>query len=228
MFTVLIVAVLTLPSVAAAAQQAVPAAPDYSSLARDVVTALAARQFDTVFAQFNDTRSPSLSATRIGAGWDQVLAQSGQFRKIESVDVVDRRYHVATIACLFDNARRDIIIYLDDSGRIAGLHFAPATPSPEPSGTSWSAPPYADPSAIHEDSVTVADGQWRLPGTLTLPDGNGPFAAVVLVSGSGPSDADETVGPNKPFKDLAWGLASKGIAVLRYPKVRASMAPQAP
>jgi dienelactone hydrolase len=40
----------------------------------------------------------------------------------------------------------------------------------------------------------------------------------VLVHGSGPGDRDETIGPNKPFKDLAWGLASRGAAVLRYDK----------
>jgi hypothetical protein len=38
------------------------------------------------------------------------------------------------------------------------------------------------------------------------------------VQGSGPQDEDETIGPNEPFKDLAWGLASHGIAVLRYEK----------
>src|SRR5665254_10563 len=52
----------------------------------------------------------------------------------------------------------------------------------------------------------------------TAAKGTGPFAAVVLVQGSGPSDRDETIGPNKPFRDIAWGLASAGIAVLRYDK----------
>jgi len=42
--------------------------------------------------------------------------------------------------------------------------------------------------------------------------------AVVLVHGSGPNDRDETVGKLKPFRDLAWGLASRGIVVLRYEK----------
>ena len=43
-------------------------------------------------------------------------------------------------------------------------------------------------------------------------------AAVVLVHGSGPQDRDGTVGPNKPLRDLAWGLANRQIAVLRYEK----------
>ena len=41
---------------------------------------------------------------------------------------------------------------------------------------------------------------------------------MVLVHGSGPNDRDETVGASKPFRDLAWGLATKGVAVLRYEK----------
>ncbi len=51
-----------------------------------------------------------------------------------------------------------------------------------------------------------------------MPKGKGPFPGVVLVHGSGPEDRDETVGGAKPFKDLAQGLASRGIAVLRYVK----------
>jgi hypothetical protein len=42
---------------------------------------------------------------------------------------------------------------------------------------------------------------------------------VVLLAGSGPQDRDETIGRNKPFKDLAWGLASHGVGVLRFDKV---------
>ena len=55
-----------------------------------------------------------------------------------------------------------------------------------------------------------------LPGTLTLPAGHGPFPAVLLIAGSGPSDRDETIGPNKPLRDLAHGLVAAGIASLRY------------
>lgn len=57
-----------------------------------------------------------------------------------------------------------------------------------------------------------------LPGTLTLPRGAGPFPVLVLVHGSGAHDRDETIGANRPFRDIAHGLAERGIAVLRYEK----------
>jgi fermentation-respiration switch protein FrsA (DUF1100 family) len=80
-------------------------------------------------------------------------------------------------------------------------------------------PAYAVPSSFTEREVTVGAGtEWALPGTLTMPTGKGTFPAVVLVHGSGPNDRDETLLANKPFRDLAWGLASQGVAVLRFDK----------
>jgi len=78
------------------------------------------------------------------------------------------------------------------------------------------APSLAASTAIQQIAVKV--GSPPLKGTLTLPTGKGPFPAVVLVSGSGPNDQDETVGSDKPFLDIALGLAADGIATLRYDK----------
>lgn len=55
-----------------------------------------------------------------------------------------------------------------------------------------------------------------LAGTLTLPKGDGPHPAVVLITGSGPQDRDETIFGHKPFFVLADMLTRRGIAVLRY------------
>jgi len=54
-----------------------------------------------------------------------------------------------------------------------------------------------------------------LAGTLTLPTGKGPFPVVLLISGSGPQDRDETVFCHRPFLVLADYLTRQGIAVLR-------------
>ncbi|MBE6037255.1 MAG: alpha/beta fold hydrolase [Clostridiales bacterium] len=62
------------------------------------------------------------------------------------------------------------------------------------------------------------DTPYPLKGMLTLPEGNGPFPAAVFVHGSGSSNMDEKVGKLTPFKDLAEGLAARGIASLRYDK----------
>ncbi|WP_223785441.1 S9 family peptidase [Myxococcus sp. AS-1-15] len=84
--------------------------------------------------------------------------------------------------------------------------------------TAVSAAPYVEASAFRSEEVSVGKAPWELMGTLTVPSGQGPFPGIILVHGSGPHDRDETAGPNKPFKDLAEGLSSRGIAVLRYDK----------
>jgi dienelactone hydrolase len=85
--------------------------------------------------------------------------------------------------------------------------------------TEYTPPDYVTYAKFKESSITVDAGTgWSLPGTLTMPVGDGPFPAVVLVHGSGPADRDAAFGPNRPFRDIAWGLASRGIAVLRYDK----------
>ena len=69
-----------------------------------------------------------------------------------------------------------------------------------------------------ERDITVGADGFKLPGTLTLPVGKKKVPVVILVHGSGSQDRDETVGPNKPFRDLAWALADRGIATVRYEK----------
>jgi uncharacterized protein len=76
------------------------------------------------------------------------------------------------------------------------------------------------PYPYHEEDVTfpsLATGV-TLAGTLTVPQGNGPFPAVVLISGSGQNDRDEALLEHKPFLVLSDYLTLKGIVVLRYDK----------
>jgi len=80
-----------------------------------------------------------------------------------------------------------------------------------------------DPGLVSAESFTetafiLKSGRFDLPGTLTLPKGKEKFPIVIFVHGSGPNDRDETIGLNKPFRDIAHGLAEKGIASLRYDK----------
>ncbi len=73
-------------------------------------------------------------------------------------------------------------------------------------------------ASVTSREITINSGKWALPGTLTLPAGSGAAPVVVFVHDAGPHDRDSTYGPNKLFKDFADGLASRGIASLRYDK----------
>jgi pimeloyl-ACP methyl ester carboxylesterase len=116
--------------------------------------------------------------------------------------------------------KQRVTIAVDGRGLISRLHLGPAgrrPPAPPPTPTTSLPLPSTTPSA-RVRQIPIGVGSPPLSGTLTLPAGNGPFAAVVLVSGSGPNDQDETVGPNKPFRDIALDLAARGIATVRYDK----------
>jgi pimeloyl-ACP methyl ester carboxylesterase len=71
--------------------------------------------------------------------------------------------------------------------------------------------PYHEEQVVYDNTGAGV----RLAGTLTIPEGQGSHPAVLLITGSGPQDRDESIGPLKPFAVLADALARAGIAVLR-------------
>ena len=186
--------------------------------AEDLVDQMALGNYAAATSNFSADMKAAATEASLKDVWEKLLAQSGAFRQhIASTNSVVQGYQTVFVTCQFEKVELDAQVTFDSQGKIAGLHFAPhqaagATPFP------YNPPAYVKSDSFQETNVTVGSGEWALPGTLTMPNGPGPFPAVVLVHGSGPNDRDETIGPNKPFRDLAWGLASQGIAVLRYDK----------
>ena len=114
----------------------------------------------------------------------------------------------------FEKGDFEFNLIVDDGGAIGALYVRPAAPR-----SSYTHPPYSNPASFVEREMSVGADEWKLPATLTLPKDGMKLAAVVLVHGSGPHDRDETINAgNKPFRDLAEGLATQGVAVLRYEK----------
>ncbi len=163
---------------------------------------------------FADEVKAQLSQEAFAAIWPNLTVLCGMFEEFGSLQTQEVSGLTVYLQRL-NMAKQDLILQLvmNDAGKITGLNFVPAPPEED------AAPKSANlPEGIVEEAVTVGEGEWALPGTLTLPASGSTFKAVVLVHGSGPNDRDETVGSTKMFRDLAWKLAQNGIAVLRYDK----------
>lgn len=118
---------------------------------------------------------------------------------------------VVTIPVEFDKQNIDFTFPVNSNGQVVQMYMRPGQ-------TPWTRPDYVKPAAFQTKEVTVGTDEWKLPGTLTLPVDKRPCPGVVLVPDAGPSDRDGSVFGLKPLRDLAEGLSSRGIAVLRYEK----------
>jgi hypothetical protein len=185
-----------------------PPALTHEATARQLIAELSERRFHLVVKQFDDPLREALPPDKLETVWTTLEQHFGAFAKagpsrIRMVGDVPTVY----VACEFANQPIDAKIVFDAQGRVGGLWFLPA-------GTEAPAPP----ETILEREVAIGSDPWILPGTLSLPTTGSLWPAIVLVHGSGPLDRDETLGAAKPFRDLAWGLAARGVAVLRYDK----------
>ena len=165
-------------------------------------------------ARFDSEMQSGLSTAQLADVWAELVAQKGSYKgvsgaRMETVGGVP----VVVVAVAFQNESAGIEWSFSSDGTVTGLHIVllPAA---------WSRPWYDKRATYAEEKLTIGSGYLKVPAELDVPVGKGPFPAVVLVPGSGPADMNERVdgGPEEPLRDLAHGLASSGIAVLRYDK----------
>jgi dienelactone hydrolase len=190
-----------------------PAQDRLAALASEIVSKMASGDLAGVVAHFDAKMKEVMPAEKLRVLWSQLQEGAGAWKGAKRrLGKRQGAYEIVVLTLEFARSSIDARFVFNAAGELAGLFFNMV-------GT-WDdskPPPYADPRAFQEKSVTVGS-EWPLPGILSLPRGDGSVPAVVLVHGSGAHDGDESIGPNKPFRDLAFGLASRGIAVLRYAK----------
>ena len=181
---------------------------------REVLDLWVAGKYDAIHAMF-DAKMRTFPVATYREQSEQ-LKSLGAIKKIgEPVVHQQGEYSTVLMRLDFASSALNFSVTWNKGGEISGTWFRPAAKA---DAVEWLAPEYSKADAFTAVNLTIGDDQWKLPATLTMPKGEGSFPALVLVHGSGPNDRDETVGGSKIFKDLAQGLASRGIAVLRYKK----------
>ncbi len=177
--------------------------------ARAVFDMLQAGDYASVYALFDQMMRNAMTENDLRKAFSDLEAAFGKVTGIgEEETAGPLPYRNTFLPVYYEKASFSLEVIWQEN-RIVGLYF---------SLLKEEAPGQEDlPEGMTEESIQVGDP--ALEGLLTLPDDvSKPLPAVVLVHGSGPSDRDETMGQGKPFRDLAYGLAGQGIAVLRYDK----------
>ncbi|MGH8154359.1 MAG: alpha/beta fold hydrolase [Rhodanobacteraceae bacterium] len=197
------------------AASAAPADDVCLERAGDSLDALVHGRFADVGAHFSAKMSGALPPAKLDEVWRQVTSMLGAYRSHGAVRQRTVQGQPAVAAPVeFANGSLYFVSSCDASGKLTGFFLL--NPDVVESATPVAARILPDGARVEPLSVPSPAGPLR--GALTLPAGDGPFPAVVLVQGSGAHDLDETIGPNKPFRDIADGLAKDGIATLRYDK----------
>jgi len=188
---------------------------DPAALAAHFVDLADRGRWQDIEALFAPNLRAVVSADAVQAGWTSEALPLGDLAGLgpAHAEQIDGGLTRVSVPVSFAKGDLTVVIATTGDGLLQGLRLAAAG--------EWAPPPYAAPKRFAEHEVVVGDGPLAVPGTLTVPRAGGPFAAAILLSGGGPFDRDGTAGPLKPLKDLAWGLASRGIASLRFDKVSA-------
>lgn len=186
---------------------AASAATPAETTATRLLDHLDAAEYTQAESLFSKEMAAAVPAEKLKQIWESLPQQVGAAKGRGTAQVEKNSgMQVVSVPLHYTNAELVAKVAVAVDGKIAGFMIQPAPPAP-------AAAPAAD-AGFRESEFPVGN----LPGTLAMPTTADNVPGVVLVHGSGPQDRDETIGPNRPFLDIARGLAAQGIAVLRYEK----------
>lgn len=170
-------------------------------------------QCDSIYACFDAKMQQAISSSQLKDMWTQVEQQLGPLEKEKEwkQDAIDGTVVYYT-DLQFQRAPLRLLVTFNADNKVSGLRLLSVPPEEKPLVAPF------DSVHLEESPIEVVSGKYKLPGTLTRPKGKTHLPIIILVHGSGPQDRDGSIGPNKIYRDIAWGLAAQGIAVLRYDK----------
>jgi len=171
---------------------------------------MAAGRFDRAFERFGSTAQGRISPGALEAVWIAMTNVGGAFEGVADTEETTQAGFDAVDATIgFDRSDHTLRVLLGDEFAVVGAVV----------NDEYERPGYVDTDAFREEEVTLETENCLMDATVTVPGGTNGVPGVVLVHGSDPVGAAdrnlETIG-SQVFRDLAEGLSTRGVAVLRY------------
>ena len=205
----------------AASKDASAEAASLEEKSKELAMKVVSGEFSSVVAEFNDELKDTLSEENFRVGWEQMTVSAGQFQDYYKTEAEesDKIYH-CILQCEDSGIR--LSFRYDEEGKVKSVWTDLFAIPPE----------LTENETLKEQEIQIpftSNGtEYQLDGVLTLPAGVEKPPVVILIQGSGQSDYNEAIKGNRPFQDLAFGLAEKGIASIRYNKRYYQFPGQAP
>lgn len=171
-------------------------------------------KFEEAHDFFDESVKGQISPDELKLFWLRLGNSLGTYQSVDGAkNSVKGEYFQVILTCGFSKGSQTFTFIFNKSEKLLGFFVTPINTEAE-----YVSPAYADTTLFSEKEISIKFSDGQMAGVFTSPKSSSNFPVVIMVHGSGPSDMDETVGPNKPFKDIAAGLAAQGIGSIRYVK----------
>lgn len=176
--------------------------------------AIAKQEWDSTMKLYDDKMAAFLPPSKMDMLWGQLTSLYGDYSHFDATDTATKKGHLV-YETKFHFKRGVLVeqVSVNDTGKITGVWFWPLEYN-----SGYREPTYANQKLFYETDIEIVSGKYKMKGKITVPNHVKKAPAVILAWGSGPNGMNEEIGGCQTFKDLALGLASQGIIVLRFEK----------
>lgn len=159
------------------------------------------KNYEKAYLFFDESIKNQLSQENLKETINQLESQLGKFKSIIEINKENENYFYYSG---FEYMKLDIKISFNENNKIVGFFFVPHKE-------------FKKENSLGKD-LNIKSNNLELKGTILVPEIGNLKKLVIFVHGSGPNDRDETIFENKPFKDIAENLFTRGIASYRFDK----------
>jgi hypothetical protein len=178
----------------------------------EIIDLFKTEQYEKAYLIGDEILQRRINPDRLQSIWESLATINGDLKEVGKTAYfyIDTA-HITTTKLKYKNGSVGLRLSFSLDWKLRGIFIVDAEPM-------YNIPDYVNTFGFYEIKIPFGPKGFEGEAILTVPIQQKKYPCVIIIGGSGPIDKDATVGPNKIYKDVSWGLAAKGIASLRFDK----------